>query len=99
MRKFDYVYAFLWGMVYFFMPLDYLLTMFRETKKGGNGMKHLIDSMDLSIEELEELFILSKDIMNNEDKYRLSCEKKLMSTLFYEPSTRTRVSFENNRVF
>ena len=94
MRKFDYVYAFLWGMVYFFMPLDYLLTMFRETKKGGNGMKHLIDSMDLSIEELEELFILSKDIMNNEDKYRLSCEKKLMSTLFYEPSTRTRFSFE-----
>lgn len=57
-------------------------------------MKHLIDSMDLSLEELEELFILSKNIMNNEDKYRLSCEKKLMSTLFYEPSTRTRFSFE-----
>ncbi|MCA9764790.1 MAG: aspartate carbamoyltransferase [Carnobacterium sp.] len=57
-------------------------------------MKHLIDSMDLSIEELEELFTLSKEIMKDEDKYRFSCEKKLMSTLFYEPSTRTRFSFE-----
>ncbi|WP_414839122.1 aspartate carbamoyltransferase [Carnobacterium sp. TMP28] len=57
-------------------------------------MKHLIDSMDLSIGELEELFTLSKEIMKDEDKYRLSCEKKLMSTLFYEPSTRTRFSFE-----
>lgn len=57
-------------------------------------MKHLIDSMDLSIEELEELFTLAKDIIKNEDRYRLVCEKKLMSTLFFEPSTRTRFSFE-----
>lgn len=57
-------------------------------------MKHLIDSIDLSIEELEELFTLAKDIIKNEDRYRLVCEKKLMSTLFFEPSTRTRFSFE-----
>lgn len=57
-------------------------------------MKHLIDSMDLSIEELEELFTLAKDIIKNEDRYRFVCEKKLMSTLFFEPSTRTRFSFE-----
>lgn len=57
-------------------------------------MKHLIDSMDLSIEELEELFALANDIIKDELHYSKSCETKLMSTLFYEPSTRTRLSFE-----
>ena len=57
-------------------------------------MKHLIDSMDLSIEELEELFALAKNIIEDEHHYSKSCETKLMSTLFYEPSTRTRFSFE-----
>nr|WP_300004430.1 aspartate carbamoyltransferase [Tissierella sp.] len=57
-------------------------------------MKHLIDSMDLSLEELEELFTLTQDIMENEKKYREICKDKLMGTLFYEPSTRTRFSFE-----
>lgn len=57
-------------------------------------MKHLIDSMDLSLEQLEELFILTEDIMKNESNYREVCKNKLMGTLFYEPSTRTRFSFE-----
>lgn len=57
-------------------------------------MRHLIDSMDLSLEELEELFTISRDIIKNEDKYREVCKNKLMATLFYEPSTRTRFSFE-----
>lgn len=57
-------------------------------------MKHLIDSMDLSLEELEEIFTLAEDIMENEDNYREVCKNKLMGTLFYEPSTRTRFSFE-----
>lgn len=57
-------------------------------------MKHLIDSMDLSLDELEELFTLTEDIIENEEKYSESCKNKLMGTLFYEPSTRTRFSFE-----
>ncbi|OLS03714.1 aspartate carbamoyltransferase [Tissierella creatinophila] len=57
-------------------------------------MRHLIDSMDLSLEELEELFVLTRDIIENENKYRDVCKNKLMGTLFYEPSTRTRFSFE-----
>ena len=57
-------------------------------------MKHLIDSMDLSLEELEELFTISRDIIKNEENYREVCKDKLMGTLFYEPSTRTRFSFE-----
>lgn len=57
-------------------------------------MRHLIDSMDLSLEELEELFTLTRDIIKNEDNYREVCKNKLMGTLFYEPSTRTRFSFE-----
>ncbi len=57
-------------------------------------MKHLIDSMDLSLEELEEIFTISEDIIKNEDNYREVCKNKLMGTLFYEPSTRTRFSFE-----
>ena len=57
-------------------------------------MKHLIDSMDLSLEDLDELFTITEDIMENEDKYSQICKSKLMGTLFYEPSTRTRFSFE-----
>ncbi len=57
-------------------------------------MRHLIDSMDLSLGELDEIFELTKDIIENEDKYRNICKNKLMGTLFYEASTRTRFSFE-----
>lgn len=57
-------------------------------------MKHLIDSMDLSLEDLDELFTITEDIIENEDKYSQICKSKLMGTLFYEPSTRTRFSFE-----
>lgn len=57
-------------------------------------MKHLIDSMDLSLEELESLFKLTEDIIKDEDKYKEVCKNKIMGTLFYEPSTRTRLSFE-----
>jgi aspartate carbamoyltransferase catalytic subunit len=63
-------------------------------QKKEEKMKHLIDSMDLSIAELEELFTLAKNIIKDEHHYSKSCETKLMSTLFYEPSTRTRFSFE-----
>lgn len=57
-------------------------------------MKHLLDSMDLSLEELDSLFTLTKDIIKNEEKYNEVCKNKIMGALFYEPSTRTRLSFE-----
>ena len=57
-------------------------------------MKHLIDIKDLSTNEIEELINIAKDIMGNKEKYAKKCEGKKIATLFYEPSTRTRLSFE-----
>ena len=57
-------------------------------------MKHLIDIKDLSVEEIDELITVAKDIMANKEKYAKKCEGKKLATLFYEPSTRTRLSFE-----
>ncbi|PKM58622.1 MAG: aspartate carbamoyltransferase [Firmicutes bacterium HGW-Firmicutes-3] len=56
--------------------------------------KHLIESNDFSLEEQEEIFTLADRIMANEVNYLDACRGKLLSTLFYEPSTRTRFSFE-----
>ncbi len=53
----------------------------------------LIEPQDLSVEEIEELFVLADDIKNRPGLYINACEGKLMGTLFYEPSTRTRLSF------
>ncbi len=57
-------------------------------------MKNLIDIKDLSKEEIDELIDVAKDIMANKEKYAKKCEGKKIATLFYEPSTRTRLSFE-----
>ena len=57
-------------------------------------MKHLIDIKDLSTQEIDELILIAKDIMSNKDKYLKKCDTKKLATLFYEPSTRTRLSFE-----
>ena len=57
-------------------------------------MRHLISPQDLSMEELDELLTLGQDIMNNQSKYAHVCDGKKLATLFYEPSTRTRLSFE-----
>ena len=57
-------------------------------------MRHLIDIFDLSVSEIEELLLLASDIINNRDKYAESCRRKKLATLFFEPSTRTRLSFE-----
>jgi aspartate carbamoyltransferase catalytic subunit len=51
--------------------------------------------MDLSIEELDQLLSLASDIEHNPDKYKEACKGKKLATLFYEPSTRTRLSFES----
>jgi aspartate carbamoyltransferase catalytic subunit len=57
-------------------------------------MKHLIDIKDLSKKEIFELIEVAQDIMKNEEKYEEKCKRKKLATLFYEPSTRTRLSFE-----
>jgi aspartate carbamoyltransferase catalytic subunit len=56
--------------------------------------RHLIDPMDFSVEEMDNIFELAGDIINNPVKYSDSMKGKLLATLFYEPSTRTRFSFE-----
>lgn len=58
-------------------------------------MKNLIDIKDLTIEEIEELIQVAKDIMQNPEKYLDKCKHKKLATLFFEPSTRTRLSFES----
>lgn len=57
-------------------------------------MRHLIDPMDLSVQEIDELLDLADDIIAHKDKYAKVCEGKKLATLFFEPSTRTRLSFE-----
>ena len=57
-------------------------------------MRHLISPLDFSVEELDELLELANDIENNPDKYADACKRKKLATCFYEPSTRTRLSFE-----
>ncbi len=56
--------------------------------------RHLIDPMDFTLEELESIFKLGEQIMKNPEKYQDTCKGKILATLFYEPSTRTRFSFE-----
>ncbi len=58
-------------------------------------MKHILDPLDLSKDETYELLNLAEDIINNPKKYANSCNGKILATLFYEPSTRTRLSFES----
>lgn len=57
-------------------------------------MKHLIDIMQLTTEEIDEMIETAKDIIENPDKYAEKCHGKKLATLFFEPSTRTRLSFE-----
>ena len=57
-------------------------------------MKHLIDIRDLSVIELDSIMDTAIDIKNNPDKYAEKCKGKKLATLFFEPSTRTRLSFE-----
>ncbi len=57
-------------------------------------MKHLIDSTDLSVEEIDSILDLAQDIIDDKEKYSEVCKGKKLATLFFEPSTRTRLSFE-----
>ena len=57
--------------------------------------RSVIDILDLSAQELEELIATAEDIIANPDKYAHVCDRKKLATLFFEPSTRTRMSFES----
>jgi aspartate carbamoyltransferase catalytic subunit len=58
-------------------------------------MRSLIGILDLSVEEIDELIAVADDIIANPAKYREACKYKTLATLFFEPSTRTRLSFES----
>ncbi len=58
-------------------------------------MHHLIDTTDLTVGELGQIVDLALDIIADRPKYRTACQDKTIATLFYEPSTRTRLSFES----
>ncbi len=57
-------------------------------------MRHLINPLDFTVDELDRLFDLASDIEKNPEKYEKKCAGKKLATCFYEPSTRTRLSFE-----
>ncbi len=57
-------------------------------------MRHLIDPLDLSVEEIDRLLATATDIAADRSRYAAVCTGKKLATLFYEPSTRTRLSFE-----
>ena len=57
-------------------------------------MRSVISILDLSVEEIDELIARANDIIANPDKYADACRRKKLATLFFEPSTRTRLSFE-----
>ena len=57
-------------------------------------MRHLLNPLDFSVEEIDDLLALARDIENNLPRYAHVCDGKKLATLFYEPSTRTRLSFE-----
>lgn len=57
-------------------------------------MRHLLDTTDLSLKEIDDMIELANDIIANKKKYAHICDGKKLATLFFEPSTRTRLSFE-----
>jgi aspartate carbamoyltransferase catalytic subunit len=63
--------------------------------KGEFMMRHLMSPLDMTVEELDQLMTLADDIRLNPDKYAHICDGKILATCFYEPSTRTRLSFES----
>lgn len=60
----------------------------------GKGIRNLISILDLSVEEIDHLIEVADDIVENHSEYEEICKGKKLATLFFEPSTRTRLSFE-----
>ena len=61
----------------------------------SNSLRHLVDPLDLTLEETLRLLDLADDIANHREAYAHKCDGRILATLFYEPSTRTRLSFES----
>lgn len=57
-------------------------------------MRHLLDTTDLTLKEIDDMIATAVDIIDNKEKYAHICDGKKLATLFFEPSTRTRLSFE-----
>ena len=68
------------------------------TYKGEQTMRHVMSPLDFTTDELEQLFDLAADIEKNPQKYAHKCDGKKLATCFYEPSTRTRLSFESSMI-
>lgn len=68
--------------------------LIKYTHGGFSIMRHLLSPLDLSVDELARLLDLARDISKDPSKYGHVCDGKKIATLFYEPSTRTRLSFE-----
>ena len=73
--------------------IEYFLVMFENYKEAT--MRHLMSPMDFTVEELNQLMDLASDIEAYPQKYAHACDGKILATCFYEPSTRTRLSFES----
>ena len=58
-------------------------------------MRNLMNITDLSLDEIDELIATAEDIIANPEKYQDACNHKVLAALFFEPSTRTRLSFES----
>ena len=63
-------------------------------KEITNIMRHMLNPLDFSLEETDNLLELAADIEKDRSRYAHVCDGKKLATLFYEPSTRTRLSFE-----
>lgn len=61
----------------------------------SNRLRHLVDPLDLSMEETRRLLDLAESIADDREAFAHKCDGKILATLFYEPSTRTRLSFES----
>ena len=73
----------------------FILIVFFRSKGRNYTMRHLMNPLDFTVEELEKLFDLANDMEKNPDRYANVCHGKKLATCFYEPSTRTRLSFES----
>ncbi len=72
-----------------------VLLLSAQDMERKTGMKHLIDPLDFSVEETQELLDLADRIAADREHFSQACRGRILATLFYEPSTRTRLSFES----
>jgi len=77
------------------MPFIFVFLCKHYKKKEVTTMRHLMSPLDFSVDELDRLLDLAGDIRQNPEKYAHICDGKILATCFYEPSTRTRLSFES----